>query len=175
MINLASWNIRGLNPSLKQNEVQNVIQENGLNMCAILESHVELDRINLVCNKVFKEWEWVSNAASCADGNFKARIIVGWDSNIMSVNVLHHIDQVMHLQIFLKELKVMLFVSMVYAANYYVHSRRLWENLSMHKCVVKDAPWVIMGDFNTTLHLDERNAGTSKVSIDMKTHWYPMN
>ena len=40
MINMATWNIRGLNTSGKQNEVRDLIRLNGINLCAILESHI---------------------------------------------------------------------------------------------------------------------------------------
>lgn len=42
MFSIASWNIRGLNRLTKQNEVREVVRENGLSMCAILESHVDI-------------------------------------------------------------------------------------------------------------------------------------
>jgi len=168
MIKFAAWNVRGLNLSLKQNEVQNVIRENGLSLCAILESHVEGKNIKRICNKVFKDWEWVSNADSCGASANRARIIVGWDSTSMDVNVLTHDDQVMHMQILFKGTKNMMYCSIVYAANYYVTRRGLWKNLKMHKCVVKNDPWVLMGDFNTTLHLDEQTAGSSRVTASMR-------
>ncbi|KAK1431835.1 hypothetical protein QVD17_08545 [Tagetes erecta] len=49
-----------------------------------------------------------------------------------------------------------------------VHRRSLWESLSVHKGCVKDHPWVMLGDFNSTLNLDDQMAGPSKISLGMK-------
>ncbi|GJT80538.1 hypothetical protein Tco_1054880 [Tanacetum coccineum] len=61
MINVASWNIRGMNFSPKQSEVRHVIFENGLSVCAILESHVKDSKLVKLCSSVFKHWDWTSN------------------------------------------------------------------------------------------------------------------
>ncbi|GKA98105.1 hypothetical protein Tco_0825999 [Tanacetum coccineum] len=71
---LAAWNIRGLNRTPKQSEVPQVVNENQLSVCAILESHVDLSALSKVCSKVFCSWDWTSNASLCP---FGCRIIVG--------------------------------------------------------------------------------------------------
>ncbi|XP_071697485.1 uncharacterized protein [Rutidosis leptorrhynchoides] len=60
------------------------------------------------------------------------------------------------------------YVSVVYAKNYYIHRRSLWDNLCMHTNFVGNHPWVIMGDFNVSLDLDDSSAGGSKVTIAMR-------
>ncbi|XP_071714513.1 uncharacterized protein [Rutidosis leptorrhynchoides] len=60
------------------------------------------------------------------------------------------------------------YVSVVYAKNYYIHRRSLWDNLFMHTNFVGNHPWVIMGDFNVSLDLDDSSAGGSKVTIAMR-------
>ncbi|GJY45629.1 RNA-directed DNA polymerase, eukaryota, reverse transcriptase zinc-binding domain protein [Tanacetum coccineum] len=62
MFSLASWNIRGLNRPLKQDEVRQMVNENHLSVCAILESHVEISSLANVYSKVFWSWDWTSNA-----------------------------------------------------------------------------------------------------------------
>ncbi|GJU69972.1 polypyrimidine tract-binding protein homolog 2 isoform X1 [Tanacetum coccineum] len=61
MINVASWNIRGLNFTPKQNEVRQVISENNLSVFAILESHVVKSKLMKMCSLVFRHWDWTSN------------------------------------------------------------------------------------------------------------------
>lgn len=85
----------------------------------------------------------------------------------MDVMVLSQSDQVMHVQIFLKQANIMLFCSVVYAANYYISRRSLWDSLKRHSVIVKDAPWVVLGDFNSTLYLEDRSAGASKIDVGM--------
>nr|XP_043619929.1 uncharacterized protein LOC122591749 [Erigeron canadensis] len=52
MIKVASWNIRGLNKAPKQKEVHQVMFENKLDVCAILESHVSSLSVDKICAKV---------------------------------------------------------------------------------------------------------------------------
>ncbi|XP_022031030.1 uncharacterized protein LOC110931970 [Helianthus annuus] len=56
----------------------------------------------------------------------------------------------------------------VYADNYYVTRRELWAQLSLHKLMVADKPWVIMGDFNSALYLEDKSMGTSAISVGMR-------
>ena len=54
MCSIASWNIRSLNFSPKQREVKQVIFENQLSVCAILESHVRDSKLDKLCASVFE-------------------------------------------------------------------------------------------------------------------------
>ncbi|GKA35224.1 hypothetical protein Tco_0721715 [Tanacetum coccineum] len=93
MINIASWNIRGLNFSPKQSKVRHVISENNLSICAILESHVLDSNLQRLCSLVFRHWDWTSNGSSCSKGT---RIILGWNHNEVDVAVINQDDQCIH-------------------------------------------------------------------------------
>ncbi|GKC12074.1 RNA-directed DNA polymerase, eukaryota, reverse transcriptase zinc-binding domain protein, partial [Tanacetum coccineum] len=82
MFSIASWNIRGLNRSPKQKEVHQVVNENNLSVCAILESHVDVAIIYDTCKKVCKRWKWTSNGSLCPKGT---RIILGWNDDLVDV------------------------------------------------------------------------------------------
>jgi hypothetical protein len=58
MFSVASWNIRGMNQSPKQNEVRQVIHDNKLSVCEILELHVTSSSLDRLCSKVFRHWSW---------------------------------------------------------------------------------------------------------------------
>ncbi|XP_022030984.1 uncharacterized protein LOC110931923 [Helianthus annuus] len=87
---MAVWNIRGLNLTLKQREVQMLISEKRLKVCAILESHVSVSNLGRVCKNVFRSWDWTSNGACCSRGT---RIIVGWDNSVVDLMVIDQTDQ----------------------------------------------------------------------------------
>lgn len=53
---VAAWNIRGLNFHPKQKEVQEVVSSNSLSICAVLESHVLLPKLQKICSSVFGGW-----------------------------------------------------------------------------------------------------------------------
>ncbi|GJW55341.1 RNA-directed DNA polymerase, eukaryota, reverse transcriptase zinc-binding domain protein [Tanacetum coccineum] len=95
MFSIASWNIRGLNRSPKQKEVHQVVNENNLSVCAILESHVDVAIIYDTCKKVCKRWKWTSNGSLCPKGT---RIILGWNDDLVDVMSMVQTNQVMHVQ-----------------------------------------------------------------------------
>lgn len=92
------WNIQGMNQFPKQKEVQNLIHEFGVNVCAILESHIQSSKLHKICNLVFGNWKWMANYQLCHKGT---RIIVGWNPNVADVMLLSQLDQVIHCQVIL--------------------------------------------------------------------------
>ena len=165
MVSVASWNIRGLNRTPKQNEVRQVVNENHLSICAILESHVDISCLERICAKVFRKWNWTSNGALCDKGS---HIILGWDPGIVDVMIISQTDQVMHTQVLFKAERKVAFFTFIYAANAYKTRRILWQNLEVHKSFVSGQPWVLMGDFNASLNLEDCYAGSSLTSIAMR-------
>ncbi|GKA13645.1 hypothetical protein Tco_0693291 [Tanacetum coccineum] len=82
--------IRGLNCTPKQSEVRQVVNENRLSICAILESHVDISALSKVYSKVFRSWDWTSNASLCSKG---CRIILGWNLDVVNVMVVSQTSQ----------------------------------------------------------------------------------
>nr|KAJ0222221.1 hypothetical protein LSAT_V11C200063020 [Lactuca sativa] len=165
MFSFGIWNIRGLNLSPKQKEIKNLIKENNLSLLAVLESQVSASKLHEKCDKIFGSWKWV--ASKGIYGN-TIRIIVGWNSNFFDVNLIDQNDQVLHCKISFPTNNKFVFCSFVYAANKYMERRVLWSSLKMFKGVVRDDPWIIGGDFNVTLNLNESTAGSSRLSIGME-------
>ncbi|GJY62450.1 putative RNA-directed DNA polymerase [Tanacetum coccineum] len=165
MYNLASWNIKGMNQAPKQKEVHQVILENNMCLCAILESHVAKDNVHGLCSKVFKRWNWTSNSLSCMKSS---RIIMGWNPDILNVVVIASDDQVMHTCVLFKADKKEVFCSVVYAHNNYIHRRALWKNLKTHKGYVRGRPWVVLGDFNVSLSAGDKSTGSSYIDTGMR-------
>ncbi|GJS61788.1 RNA-directed DNA polymerase, eukaryota, reverse transcriptase zinc-binding domain protein [Tanacetum coccineum] len=48
-----------------------------------------------------------------------------------------------------------------------IERRSLWEDLRRSKLITNGCPWILMGDFNVTLKMDEHSAGGSKVNEDI--------
>ncbi|XP_022015024.1 uncharacterized protein LOC110914542 [Helianthus annuus] len=131
----------------------------------INESHVDVSKLGHICKSIFRSWDWTSNGARCKKGT---RFIIGWNPAVFDVMVLSQTDQVIHLQLFFKLDKKMIFCSIVYAANYHVTRRELWHHLALHKVFVGNNPWVVLGDFNSALNLEDKSMGSSTVSASMK-------
>ncbi|XP_071704795.1 uncharacterized protein [Rutidosis leptorrhynchoides] len=142
-----------------------VVNGNKLCLCAILESHVLINKLNNICNNVFPNWQWLSNSNYCKGG---MRIIVGWDPSVVTVMVLSASDQVIHCLLEMVTDKKQFYASFVYAHNLYGKRRALWHDLARHSAFVGSHPWVILGDFNVSLELEESSSGSSKVSLAMR-------
>ncbi|GJY16874.1 RNA-directed DNA polymerase, eukaryota, reverse transcriptase zinc-binding domain protein [Tanacetum coccineum] len=51
-LKIASWNIRGMSTGNKQKEVRNLIRNENLQMCSIIETHIKANNIKEICEKV---------------------------------------------------------------------------------------------------------------------------
>nr|GEW63438.1 hypothetical protein [Tanacetum cinerariifolium] len=149
MFSIVGWKIRGLNPAPKQSEFHQVVNENQLSVCAILKSHVDLSAISKVCSKVFRCWDWTSNARLCP---FGCRIIFGWNVDVTNLMVISQSAQAMHVKIVHKANNKTIFCSFIYTSNTLSRGRLLWAVLRRHKHVVRDSSWILMGDFNVALN-----------------------
>ncbi|KAM0043987.1 putative RNA-directed DNA polymerase [Helianthus debilis subsp. tardiflorus] len=96
------------------------------------------------------------------------RILLGWNRDYVDLMVLSITPQVMHAQLVFKDINKAMFCSFVYADNYYMERRKLWESLCIHKHFVRTKPWVIMGDFNSSLYLEDMAMGSSKITTGMR-------
>nr|GEU32972.1 RNA-directed DNA polymerase, eukaryota, reverse transcriptase zinc-binding domain protein [Tanacetum cinerariifolium] len=56
---------------------------------------------------------------------------------------------------------------MVYASNSYTERRKLWRELGTQKIITNGDLWVIMGDFNVTLKVEEYSNSSSAPSSEM--------
>ncbi|KAJ9545220.1 hypothetical protein OSB04_024927 [Centaurea solstitialis] len=164
MINIATWNIRGLNTRGKQIEVRDVIHENDVNICAIVESHVRVDMLDQVCNYTFGRWNWISNQASC---DYGTRIILAWDGGIFDIMMLEMESQFMHCEVKVRGTDVAFFLTVLYGANRGVDRRRLWSGLRKFSAIFGQKPWAISGDFNALLFPHDALGGVSRRNADM--------
>ncbi|PWA56936.1 RNA-directed DNA polymerase, eukaryota, Reverse transcriptase zinc-binding domain protein [Artemisia annua] len=113
----------------------------------------------------FKGWDWTSNGSFCSSGS---RIVLGWNVDVVDLNVVAMTDQVVHTFIRFKADKKELFCSFVYAHNRYTHRRPLWDNLGLHNQLVRNRPWCVLGDFNSALNLEDKIEGSSVIDIAMR-------
>ena len=58
-----------------------------------------------------------------------------------------------------------MYVSFVYGDNRVKERLSLWDNLNDHKIVVGTYPWVMLGDFNSTLHNNENSNGLNVKNV----------
>ncbi|GJV54128.1 polypyrimidine tract-binding protein homolog 2 isoform X1 [Tanacetum coccineum] len=115
-----------------------------------------------VCSKVFRFWEWTSNASLCDKG---CRIILRWNIDVVDLMVISQSNQAMHVKLVHKATKQILFVLFIYATNLHVVRPKLWSELGAHEHVVRGL--VLMGEFNVALNLEDYYSGSSTMSSAM--------
>ncbi|XP_074277532.1 uncharacterized protein LOC141601161 [Silene latifolia] len=135
----------------KQADIKRFLHTNNLGLCGLLETRVRCGSINKVHQGIGAHWEVVHNN-NVHDGG---RIWLVWDSAIFSVVILGCEAQVIHSKITSLQTGHVWWLSVVYGFNRVPDRVPLWGSLTaMHNVV--NGPWIVMGDFNNVLALNER-------------------
>ncbi|XP_056698461.1 uncharacterized protein [Spinacia oleracea] len=87
--------LMGLNLSHKQEEVKRFIQKYEVGLVGLLEHKVKLPNLGKLCQKVFQNWCFTSNASYHNGG----RIVVAWKSGSFNVNITAASSQFIHCHI----------------------------------------------------------------------------
>nr|GFA02675.1 hypothetical protein [Tanacetum cinerariifolium] len=85
----------------------------------------------------------------------------GWNTDMVNIMVLSQTSQAMHVKIIHKVTNDIIFCTFIYAGNLPSERRYLWSELECHKNVVRGYPWMLMGDFNVALNLEDYFSGPS--------------
>ncbi|GKB20764.1 RNA-directed DNA polymerase, eukaryota, reverse transcriptase zinc-binding domain protein, partial [Tanacetum coccineum] len=155
----------------KQKEVRKLIKEENLQLCSIIETHIRYQNIMKVSKRVFDNWEFSSNGKDNGKG---CRIMVSWNSNKLKVWVIAKSKQFMFILVETICLKIRFYCTIVYASNSYNERRKLWKELDNQKIIASDDPWVVIGDFNVTLKVEEHSNGSSVPSVVPKLGSYAL-
>ncbi|GJY68243.1 RNA-directed DNA polymerase, eukaryota, reverse transcriptase zinc-binding domain protein [Tanacetum coccineum] len=129
--------ISGMNTSEKHNEVMNLIRSESIKVCVVLETRLKIKKLQNSCDRVFQGWDWISNMHECSKG---CRIVVGWDNDDTSVQVLHKTNQSIFCVVSADKYKFKIFFTFVYVANEGLERRRLWEELIKENSYVSGRP-----------------------------------
>lgn len=150
MVNLCSYNIRGVNKKPKQASVHDFLLANQISFVGLIETRVKERHAKSVSVSIQNKWRWEFNYESHCNG----RIWIGWDPNIWDVTILFKSPQIIHCLVKSCELNLQFFTSIVYALHTPVERRGLWGDLLQISHNMSDS-WCILGDFNETKSLDE--------------------
>ena len=148
---IGSWNIRGMNNSLKQHEVVDFFWKNKLDLFCILETRIKAHKFNSIVRRKFKNFNIIHNYNAHING----RIWIIWNSSQINIRVEHTSAQCIHCQIHHKASGYQGFISVVYAYNDGESRKTLWNDLYNHSRSIRE-PWLVMGDFNCVLKIEER-------------------
>lgn len=57
MMNIITWNVRGMNNVYKQKALKNFYRENNVVLIAVLENRVKANKAEAIMRKVFGNWQ----------------------------------------------------------------------------------------------------------------------
>ncbi|XP_075081553.1 uncharacterized protein LOC142166363 [Nicotiana tabacum] len=152
---LVTWNIRGLNKIYKQKELNKFLNENKVGIVAIVEHRVKHQVAVKFVNKVAVEWNWSFNYQHTGKG----RIWVLWNPTYFDFTILRTHEQFMHGLVKVYSLQMEFYFTDVYGLHTIQDMKVLWEELNCITQTMSD-PWLLMGDFNVVLSVEDRVNGT---------------
>lgn len=144
------WNTRRLSRRSKQVEVRNFILSSNVKLFCLLETRVKNTNLGDMYLCLCLNWCFTSNHSHHKSG----RIVLAWQPDNFTVNLLHSSDQYIHCQITVVDGNTCIYTFM-YAHNEEKDRKILWEDL---KAIADSAddPWVIRGDVNALMNVNER-------------------
>ncbi|XP_075080662.1 uncharacterized protein LOC142166136 [Nicotiana tabacum] len=137
MVNILSWNVRGLNGLNKQKEVKLICNENNVGLIGLLETKIKFNRVPEIARTIF------------------AGVWVVWRPDIYNVTIKGIISQAISCQATFVPLQLIFLITFVYAYNLKEDRKELWKYL----CSISQGnniPWIVLGDFNDVLHTGDR-------------------
>nr|GEW13968.1 RNA-directed DNA polymerase, eukaryota, reverse transcriptase zinc-binding domain protein [Tanacetum cinerariifolium] len=112
--------------------------------------------------------EYITMEEGTKSGSQESSNDQGESTPFEGIGVIHQDPQVIHTGVWIKADRKEFFCSIVYAYNYYIHRRRLWNGLCLHKNYINNRPWCLLGDFNASLYVDDTSIGPSTLDIPMR-------
>ncbi|KAK4384108.1 putative ribonuclease H protein [Sesamum angolense] len=161
IMNVAFWNVRGLNRRDHQVAVKELVNEFRLNFLGLLETRVSA--VNVLRVQTFlPRWSWFTDYDM--PGN---HIWIAWDDDLLDVDVLNLDVQFIHCRISIRCAHLSVLATVVYGANDSVSRRGLWQSLVTLADSISDEPWIVGGDFNTVVDMSEVCGASADIHLAM--------
>ncbi|XP_056688579.1 uncharacterized protein [Spinacia oleracea] len=164
MVSICTWNIRGLNDPSKVTEVKKLLHTYNIKVMAILETRVKSRKSQVIMDKFGSKWCWANNY-SCSD---KGRIWLGWNPDSVSLTIEQVDEQFIHCSVPNIHGDFEFFFTAIYGLHTIDTRRALWRELGNVNSKVGSWPWMLSGDFNTILAVQDRINGTAVTLAEIK-------
>ncbi|GKB17042.1 RNA-directed DNA polymerase, eukaryota, reverse transcriptase zinc-binding domain protein [Tanacetum coccineum] len=131
-------------------------------VCSDHETDIELDE-----NDVYVDKSGTASFMNENENSKGCRIPVGWDANNVNCSLVNDTPQSMLYKVEVLSTKKTFYCTFIYAANKGKDKRYLWKELILNKRLIGDSAWVLMGDVNVSLNLEDHSEGMSNYTQDM--------
>ncbi|XP_074299600.1 uncharacterized protein LOC141630734 [Silene latifolia] len=151
---IASWNIRGGNDPLKQQEALDFLKSHRIDVFGLLETRVKEKNALKIIRTIFKDYKLVNNYKEHSNG----RIWLIWKPSSVTVTPLLYNSQFIHCEALHHATGHRFHVTMIYASNNARERDILWSHLINIRNTVKE--WLLLGDFNVVRTAEEHVSKT---------------
>lgn len=148
-MNAITWNIRGIRTSLQR--LLTLLHQSNVALLILIEPKQRSSKLTFYRIKL-----GFSNALETCQGN----IWIFWNASLLRFIDVQHGVQASHLSFIHIPLQQSFAWSAVYGKHTIVARQALWESLTRFS-QQNAIPWIISGDFNTYLSLDEHDGRTT--------------
>ncbi|GJR00677.1 RNA-directed DNA polymerase, eukaryota, reverse transcriptase zinc-binding domain protein [Tanacetum coccineum] len=174
-----AWCVHGeilfaMRRSANKYSILEVYDENDLSELQEMRNRDRVEGWNSSMNevKLGKEVDDDSGIAKCMESDGVNGIdgdvvMLGWNNEKINMSIVHCEKQFVFCEIHTVSGNNSMFCTFVYAANGGEERKELWKDLHIHKRIVDNNAWAILGDMNVTLTPNEHSTCISTMSSDM--------
>lgn len=156
------WNVRGFNKSTKHGVVRSWINQFSLQFGCLIETRVKEQKAMRTVSSVFRDWSYLSNY----EYNHLGRIWIIWGPSVRMTPCFKS-GKLITCSVLMDGSEEEFFCSFIYASNVVEERKELWEDLKNHQNspMFRSKPWLIFGDFNEILDIEEHSDHTRSPTI----------
>lgn len=162
IIDFCSYNVRGLNSKVQF--IRDFIKSNKINLIGLMETRVKKDIAKILSSEINRSFCWLDNY----DYHFGGRIWIGFNKYFWDISVVAKSAQHITCKAFNKQSRVAFTISFIYGFNTGLARRGLWGELEHVSSIVGNSAWVLSGDFNVCLDVNEKVGGNIHWNRDME-------
>lgn len=147
------WNIHGLNSPHKLDVLKNLVRDHRPDIIIIQETKMSKEKVEKI--KLFKYGEFCGGSSDGASGG----ISIFWNLKRVSGELITQDSYLAFIRFYHIGDGTSFLLTNVYAPNNRLGSSKFWKKLEDIRAPYKDDMWIIMRDFNSPLHDDEKFGG----------------
>ncbi|XP_074298732.1 uncharacterized protein LOC141629659 [Silene latifolia] len=161
---ISSWNIRGFNDPIKQQEVRGYLATNKIEVFGLLETRVRLNKAAAI-SRMFSSHRILNNYSH----HYNGRIWVFLDTRLVTLLSSRIHDQLIHLELLHHVSNKVVHMSFVFGSNDADIRETLWNEMRQLATMVTD--WIVLGDFNIVTVLSPEISDHSPLLVQIKERY----
>lgn len=160
-INIIAWNCRGTGSRTFLRHLKLLINRYKSNILVLIET-----RVNSVFADKIVDITNFSDKIVVEAVRFSGGIWVMWNGSKIDLEAVSLDDQIINLLVYMNGCVPWLLLA-IYASPFFDFCQHLWDYLVCLGPVVK-CPWMLIGDFNQILYLEEKRRGSKLLNSKME-------